>query len=101
MFCSGENGEKLLILSDKGGSAFTRYLPYQEPDLKAGKDITQEQVDRRMRTMQTLIGNAIYVPGWLPAVAPASQITCPLPGGDCSEGPGHYGRCHLFGMPSG
>ena len=27
MFCSGENGEKLLILSDKGGSAFTRYLP--------------------------------------------------------------------------
>ena len=77
MFCSGENGEKLLILSDKGGSAFTRYLPYQEPDLKAGKDITQEQVDRRMRTMQTLIGNAIYVPGWLPAVAPASQITCP------------------------
>ena len=24
MFCSGENGEKLLILSDKGGSAFTR-----------------------------------------------------------------------------
>ena len=32
MFCSGENGEKLLILSDKGGSAFTRYLPYQEPD---------------------------------------------------------------------
>lgn len=77
MFCSGENGEKLLILSDKGGSAFTRYLPYQEPDLKAGKDITQEQVDRRMRTMQTLIGNAIYVPGWLPAVASASQITCP------------------------
>ena len=77
MFCCGENGEKLLILSDKGGSAFTRYLPYQEPDLKAGKDITQEQVDRRMRTMQTLIGNAIYVPGWLPAVEPASQITCP------------------------
>lgn len=77
MFCCGENGEKLLILSDKGGSAFRRYLPYQEPALKAGKDLTQEQVDRRNHTMETLIGNAVYVPGWFPAVEAASQITCP------------------------
>ena len=84
MFCCGENGEKLLILSDKGGSAFTRYLPYQEPDLKAGKDITQEQVDRRMRTMQMLIEMCIRDRGVENALASSYTGEYPIiTGQDC------------------
>lgn len=75
-YCCGENGEKLLILSDKGGSAFRGYLPYHEPTLKAGKDIVQEQVDRRLRTWETLGGKGIYVPAGHPAIDPASKVQC-------------------------
>lgn len=75
-YCCGEDGERLLILSDKGGSAFRRYLPFQGPIAKPGKDITQEQADRRMRTVEVLEEKGIYVPEGYPVIEPAAKVTC-------------------------
>lgn len=77
IFCCGENQERLLILSEKGGSSFSRYLPYQEPELKGRKDLSKEQVERRMRSLDVLAENGIYVPAWYPAVEASANITCP------------------------
>lgn len=77
VYCCGENGERLLILSENGGSAFRRYLPYQETQLRARKDLAQEQVDRRMRSMDVLAERGIYVPAWYPAAQASSQVKTP------------------------
>lgn len=77
IFCQGEYGERLLVLSDTGGSAFRRYLPYQAAVLKAGGSISQEQYDRRMRSRNVLEEQCIYVPAAYPVIERAKDISCP------------------------
>lgn len=76
-YCRGEKGERLLVMSDKGQTSFRCYLPYQEPVLRARKDLSKEQIERRMRTMETLMLKGIYVPAEFPVVKDGAAVTCP------------------------
>lgn len=66
-----------LILSDKGNSTLLNYVPFEKFELSSkNKEISDEQITRRERTRNLMLGRYIYVPADYPVIEGETKAKC-------------------------
>lgn len=83
IYCEGKKDSERameLILSDKGNSSLLKYLPEQTFTMtwEDGK-ISEEQINRRLRSRKIVEENFIYVPVWYPVIESEAESQCRTP----------------------
>ncbi|MBE6071404.1 MAG: DUF4272 domain-containing protein [Clostridium butyricum] len=79
LYCPSYNDDKALelILSDGGKSGLQSYLPYEEFTMTVDKnDITEEQINRRLKSRKFVAEKSIYVPAWYPVIESKEKSKC-------------------------
>lgn len=78
LYCESDRGIEL-ILSEKGKSTLSNYLPHEEFTMTPENgQVNEEQINRKIRNRKKLEDKYIYVPAWYPLIETVKESRCRL-----------------------